>query len=94
MNNYLLPTDDAFVEDIAKAIARNRLVGDAGAIVENMMGVRPPDLAETLEKMIDPALDILWQGATPNDALQRKLYCEDAKAAIAAINLKLLTMTP
>lgn len=95
MNDYLLPTDEAFVEDIAKAIARNRLLGDAGAIVDKILGTDMQiDMTETLETMLDPVLDSLWAGQTENDQYQRKMYKNDARAAIAAINLKLLTMTP
>ena len=92
MNDYLLPTDEDFVDSIAKAIAKNRILGDASAIVENMMGTKT-EITEALESLFDPIFENLWTGETEHDAIQRKMYREDAKAAIAAINLKLLTMT-
>jgi hypothetical protein len=95
MNKYLLPTDDAFIEDVARAIAKNRLIGDAGVIVDKILGVETKiDMTETMEGMFDPIFDALWAGQTPNDEQQRIMYRADARAAVSAINLKLLTMTP
>jgi len=91
MNNYLLPTDDIFLDDVAKAIAKNRLLSEAEVIVDDELGAYF-DVEEALETMFTPIFEELWSGHSKNDIHQRKMYREDARVAIAAINLKLLTL--
>ena len=91
MNNYLLPTDENFVEDIAKAIARSRLLADADVVVDEMLG-DGFDIESALEEVITPIVEQMWQDNSRNSQYQRKMYREDARVAISAINLKLLTM--
>lgn len=91
MNNYLLPTDENFVEDIAKAIARSRLLADADVVVDEMLG-DGFDIESALEEVITPIFEQMWQDNSRNSQYQRKMYKEDARVAISAINLKLLTM--
>lgn len=90
MNNILLPTTDAFVEDVAIAIARNRLYNEASAELQNLIGVNI-SASTALEQAFDGIFDRLWAGAQDRDSLQRDRYREDARIAISAINLKLLT---
>lgn len=90
MNTYMLPTDAEFVETIAKAIAKNRLYNDAAATMENMIGVKLVG-DEKLEETFSGIFERLWAGTDPADIHQKDLYRQDAKSAIAAINLKLLT---
>lgn len=92
MNNYLLPTDDIFVEEIAKAIARNRILVEAEDNIVGMIGFMP-NIEDKLEAALEPVFTALWEGKHENDEYQRNLYREDAKSAIAAINLKLLTLS-
>ena len=91
MNNYLLPTDENFVEDIAKAIARSRLLADADVVVDEMLG-EGFDVEDALEQILNPVFDQMWEDNSKNSQYQRKMYREDARVAISAINLKLLTM--
>ena len=91
MNNYLLPTDEKFIEDIAKAIAKNRLIGETSFSLNDMVGIQL-NLSEMIEDVLEPIFDNLWEGFSDHDQTQKELYREDARAAIAAINLKLLTM--
>jgi len=92
MNNYLLPTDKDFLENIAKAIAKNRLLSEADIIIDEIIG-EDVDIQDELDTMFDPIFDRLWAGSSAHDQRQREMYREDARVAISAINLKLLTMT-
>lgn len=89
MNNLLLPVNDDFVEVVAKAIARNRMYQDASAAMEDMIGIRL-EAADQLESTFEKIFDRLWSGTSAHDERQKAQYRSDAKAAIAAINLKLL----
>lgn len=93
MNDYLLPADDNFVEDIAKAIARNRLFSDAESIINTSIADIPFDTAEALEVAVAAIFDQMWQDPSHNGEYQRGVYRTDARVAISAINLKLLTLT-
>lgn len=90
MNNFLLPTDDAFVEDVARAIAKDRLHRDASFAMEQMIGIKLQD-SDKLETSFDRIFETLWAGNQPNDLKNKEEYRADARAAISAINLKLLT---
>ena len=84
MTTYFIPTDDNFVEQIAKSIARDRLIAEA---VEDIADIDDTD------DWLESAFEELWTGTDENDAQQRKAYKSDALAAIRAINLKLLTLS-
>jgi hypothetical protein len=90
MSNYLLPTDEEFVEVIARAIARNRLHGEASDAVKELVGFELSE-SERLENSFDVIFEKLWAGELPEDMRQKSAYRSDALAAIRAINLKLLT---
>lgn len=90
MNNYLVPVDEKFVEDLAKAIARDRLQRDASTTVEHMIG-KNPTITKNIESVFDRVFDKLWEGTSDADNLQKEGYRADARAAINRINLKLLT---
>jgi hypothetical protein len=92
MNNYMLPTDDEFVETVARAIARDRLHRDASAAMQELIGV-PLEDSTVLEGSFDRVFEALWRGTSPQDMRQKGEYRADARAAIAAINLKMLTST-
>ncbi len=91
MNDYLLPVNEEFFETIAKAIAKSRLLRDAIITVEDSIGP-DTDIEDTLDELFDPIFDRLWQGQSAHDQHQRESYIEDARVAIADINLKLLTL--
>lgn len=93
MNNYMLPTDDEFVETVARAIAHGRLFRDASNVVEQAMGVEVSK-SEQIETAFDRIFEALWAGTTPTDLRNKDEYRQDARAAIAAINLKMLTTLP
>jgi len=87
---YLIPTDETFIEEIAKAIARGRMHNDTSRALQDMIGVPLEDSAP-LERSFDSVFEILWAGNHPGDHEQRESYRSDALAAIRAINLKLMT---
>jgi hypothetical protein len=87
---YLIPTDEAFVEHIARTIARNRMHFEASEAMEHMIGV-PLEASRKLEASFDKIFEDLWAGETDTDARQRQSYRNDALAVIRAINLKLMT---
>ena len=89
MDNLLLPVNDAFVDTVARAIAKNRMHRDASAALENIIGVGLGD-SDRLESTFDTIFEGLWNGTTQHDEEQKDQYRADARAAIAAINLKLL----
>jgi hypothetical protein len=92
MTQYLLPTNSEFVNDIARAIARDRLMRDAIETLQTMTG---NSIAETEEitASLDYVFDRLWAGCEAADMKQKASYAADALAAINAINLKLLIST-
>lgn len=90
MDNRLLPANDAFVDTVAKAIAKGRMYRDASLAMKDMIGVGIED-SERLESTFDRIFDSLWSGTSAQDENQKNLYRDDARAAISAINLKLLT---
>lgn len=90
MNNYIIPTDNAFVEEVAMAIARERLLTEASDTIFNLMGHRLKD-SDILEEKVDLIFKELWNGMSDHDMKQKESYRRDAIAAIRIINLKLLT---
>jgi len=89
----MIPTDDATIETVARAIARSRIQREADQALINMVGMSIHD-NERLENSFDNIFEILWNRNHPEDVAQREDYREDAKAAISALNLKLLTSLP
>jgi hypothetical protein len=90
MTQILLPTDADFVETVARAIAKDRLFREATVALDDMMGVRI-DAHASLEQAFDRVFEMMWSGTTDLDERQKAGYRNDARAAISAINLKLLT---
>jgi hypothetical protein len=90
MNTYLIPTDDATIESVAKSIALNRLQHDAFESLQEMVGKKLTS-SDSLENVIDILFEQLWNGNTEHDMRQKERYRGDAIAAIRAINLKLIT---
>lgn len=90
MSQILLPIDADFVEVVARAIAKDRLFRDASSVFVEMTGVQL-DSHTDLETAFDCVFETLWSGTSEVDEQQKSGYREDAKVAISAINLKLLT---
>jgi hypothetical protein len=88
MTQYLLPTDGEFVEAIAKAIGKSRMYASAISEVEGTFGTFVP--TETFDNTFDCVFDMLWEGDSEVDQRQKNGFRDDARAAISAINLKLL----
>ena len=89
MNNLLLPVNDEFIEIVAKAIAKNRMHQDASLALQDLIGIGLND-SDSLELTFDKIFERLWSGNTAHDEGQKDQYRSDARAAVAAINLKLL----
>jgi hypothetical protein len=92
MTGYLIPSTDAFVEDVARAIARNRLKNEAAAELELTTGIQMGDV-DGIELTFDRIFEQLWASPGVTADTQRRNYREDALSAIRAINLKLITST-
>ena len=92
MTGYLIPSTDAFVDDVAKAIARNRLKNEAAAELASTTGINMEDV-EGVELIFDRIFEQLWNSTGITAETQRRNYRDDAAAAIRAINLKLITTT-
>lgn len=90
MSAYLIPTDEATIEEIAKSIARARLLRDAEIALENLIGAKV-NITDRLEESIDRILGVLWTGGTELDENQKDGYRSDALAAIRTINMKLMS---
>lgn len=90
MNNYMIPSDDNFVEVVAKSIAKSRLRREANDEMFIMSGLRLEDSPE-IEKSFDRMFELIWSKNTEEDRKNKEEYMEDARAAISAINLKFLT---
>jgi hypothetical protein len=89
MADYMIPTNEQFIEHVAKAIAKNRILqeakGSVGCIIDKV-----PDVMEQLEDILDQTFDEMWKSGSASE--QRQIYRDDARAVISAINMKLLTM--
>lgn len=92
MNNYMLPTDEEFVETVARAIARDRLHRDASDAMKDMVGLSLEE-SDLLESSFDRVFELLWMANGPIDIKNKNEYRADARAAISAINLRMLTST-
>lgn len=86
----MVPTNAEFVEEIARSIARSRMMLDASGDLEQMIGIRLED-NEMIEEAFDRIFDSLWNSAGPESDSEKAKYRRDAEAAIRAINLKLIT---
>lgn len=86
---YLIPADEAFVETVARAIAKGRLKGDAVNVLQDMIGI-DISMSEELDDTFEAVFDKIWAGTSELDMRQKDSYRADAVAAIRAINLKLM----
>ncbi len=86
---YMIPSDDATIEIVARAIARDRIHRDADEALIKMVGVSIHE-HERLEASFDRIFEMLWERDNPEDNQQKDDYREDARVAISALNLKLL----
>lgn len=89
--NILLPTDEKFVESVARAIGRDRLFREAAELL-NTVGVVLPD-SDALESKFDAEFEYLWNLDEEECVWNKESYRADALVAINKINLLLLTMT-
>jgi len=90
--NIMVPTSDAFVEEVAKALGRDRLFRDASELLESTLGI-PLKESDSLDERFDREFEKLWAGADEDAEWNRQSYKADALTAINKINLLLLTMS-
>ena len=88
----MIPVNDEYVDLVAKAISRNRMQQGVSDVLLDMTGTSLSQ-SETLSQSFDYLFDLVWNGSDPQDEIQKNEYRNDARAAIAALNLKLL-MSP
>lgn len=89
MSSYMVPVNEEFIEMVAKAIAKNRLYEDATGVIQEITG-RKFSEGHVPNQPFDLIFEQLWAGNSPHDELQKSMYRSDARAAISAINLKIL----
>lgn len=89
--NIMLPTDDQFIETVAKAIGRDRLFREASDLLETVVGIKLPE-STAIEDRFDREFEFLWTSSDEESVWNREGYRADAIAAINKINLLLLTL--
>lgn len=89
--NTMLPIDDQFIEQVAKAVGKDRLFREASALLENTIGVNISQ-AGISEDRFTHEFEKLWAGTDEECKWNREEYRADARAAINKINFLLLTM--
>lgn len=89
--NTLLPVDEQFVEQVAKAIGRERLYRDAADLLDKAVGIKLPE-SDGLDARFDREFERLWLSTDEESTWNRENYRADALVAINKINLLLLTM--
>ena len=89
--NILLPTTNTFIEEVAKAIGRDRLYRDAADLLETALGIKLAD-TDSLDNRFDKEFERLWVGTDEECVWNRESFEADAIAAINKINLLLLTL--
>lgn len=87
----LIPTDEQFVESVAKAIGKDRLYRDATNFLMSTLGIAIKD-SDTLERRIDIEFEKLWASNDAESVWNKENFKADALIAINKINLALLTM--
>lgn len=93
IGQYLLPTDDEFIEQVAKSIARTRWEREGSDFLKSELGEMFNHVPKAdLQASLDTVFERLWSGKSEEDERQRSGYRADARAAISTINLKLLTL--
>ena len=90
MTQILIPINDDFVELVAKSIAKDRFTRVSMAAIGTSIDLND-DVLSVISETINNVFTTLWSGNNLQDEDQRNQYREDARAAIRAINLKLLT---
>ncbi len=88
--NIMLPTNDEFIEQVAKAIGRDRLHRDASDLLESALGIKLTN-TDNIEARFDKEFERLWYSTDDESVWNRESYEADAIAAINRINLLLLT---
>ena len=89
--NTLIPTSEAFVEEVAKALGRDRLFRDAADMLKTNVGITLQE-TEALDARFDGVFEQLWAGDDEEAEWNRESYKADTLAVINKINLLLLTM--
>jgi len=86
--HYVIPTNKEFIETVAKSIARERLMRESKYKLLKLGYL--PDNVTGLESTVEEVFESVWSSESQIDYEQRDEYMSDARAAINAINLKLL----
>ncbi len=89
--SILLPTDAAFVENVAQAMGRDRLFREAAELLKSAVGL---DLTnnDAADARFDIEFHKLWNSDNEECVWNRESYRADALVAINRINLLLLTI--
>lgn len=87
----LIPTDEKFVEAVAKAVGKDRLYRDAADILKTTLGIVVKD-SDSLDRRLDIEFEKLWTSDDEESVWNRENFMADALTAINKINLMLLTM--
>lgn len=90
--NTMIPTDDKFIEEIARAVGKDRLIREANDLLKSVTGVNMKEAGIT-DQRFDREFEKLWNSDDDESIWNRQEYMADARAAVNRINLLLLTMT-
>ena len=96
-DDILIPSDTNFVSSVARAIARQRLWTESVNLMKHdLLGASDEIVNQIVNSSVfvesfDETFEMLWARQEQLDELVRSGFMEDARAAISAINLNLLT---
>lgn len=90
INNVLIPTNEKFVEEVAKAISKDFLYRDASSLIQSSLGINISQIKH-LEDRFDKEFEMLWSSPDEESIAIREGYRQTAITAINKINLLLLT---
>lgn len=91
MTQYLIPTNEEFIEEIARSIALDKFLRDVNDGM-NQFGKMKVIQEDEIRQAFNEAFNKVWISENPADELSRESYRAVAITAIRAINLKLLTI--
>lgn len=88
----MIPTDDAFVKQVAKSIGKDRLFRESMILLESVLGYNP-ETVSGIDNRFDQEFEVVWADSSEDGVWNREQFAGDALAAINKINLMLLTMS-
>lgn len=88
--DYLIPTTEQVVENVARSLAKNRLYEDSLLMMHPVIETGQISKESVLES-VERTFDLMWSELCEVNPTEKERYMSDARAAIASINIELLT---